>query len=362
MPNLPAYLHLCFLHIYLYACYLTPTFTLVAYMKDTFSLHPKYEGESKLAYFRRIAEILNTSPAYVKKRYYKDGQGLHDLPNVKSDKVISDFSWESVVDAAINYKDAINTTKSTQGTNLKMEIKTDKPICVVGIGDTQLGSYGTDMRLFKQITKEILETDNLYVMLLGDLTQMAVKFRGVLEMMDNLIPPKQQFLVLEDWVKTIKHKVICSVWENHAQMREENGIGWSPTAEMLAQHTAHFNGIGHIDLTVGGQEYKFAVSHFFRGRSMYNPLHAQIRYGKWEGQDREIIMAGDSHTYGVLSYNESGMRKLALNCGSIQTDSGYAKRFFSILTHPDYPCVVLDPHVKSFQALDSVASWVRLKG
>jgi hypothetical protein len=325
-----------------------------------------YQTEYSPAVNKELADKFQVTERYVR-RVYKDfirpkrEEGLHEKPFVVSNKVESDYNLDEILDAAEAYKQALNRTKNTQGTYLKMSLNVNTPICVVGIGDTQLGSYGTDLGLFKEITDEILNTPDLYVILLGDLTQMAVKFRGVLEMMDNLIPPKVQFKLLEDWIKKIKHKVICSVWENHAQMREENGIGFSPTAEMLAEHTAHFNGIGHVDLTVGSQEYKIAVSHFFRGRSMYNPVHAQMKYTKWEGQDREIVMAGDSHVPGVCSYFDGGVKRLAINCGSIQTESGYAQRFFSIKTHPLFPCVVLHHEKKMFQGLDSVANWIKIK-
>lgn len=313
----------------------------------------KQEGEA-------LAARLGTSFYYVKKIYYTSRDGFHQSPKVKSNKVLGDMDWRESIELIKGMQIMAEKAKSTQS-ELSIHYDTDKPICIVLLADLHMGSWGADYSAFQEMTDEILNTDGLYVILAGDLTQMAIKMRNVLEVSDNLLPPHWQYRFLESWMQEIKHKVICTTWENHAQMREEAAIGWSPTAQMLASHTAHFNGIGHIDLTVGEQIYKIAVSHFFRGNSMYNPCHSQMRYGKFEGQDRDIIMAGDTHTFGIASYTDGKNMKLALNCGSLHVNSGYGKRFFSLVTHPKFPCVVLHPDEKLFVPFPSVKAWLKSK-
>jgi len=73
------------------------------------------------------------------------------------------------------------------------------------------------------------------------------------------------------------------------------------------------------------------------------------------------LLAGDSHVFGVMDYSEGGKEKTAINCGTLQTNSGYAQRFFSLTTHPIFPCVVLWHDTRKWQALKSVKTWLELK-
>ena len=60
-------------------------------------------------------------------------------------------------------------------------IPADTAIAVLALSDTHIGSWSTDHGLFERITDEILSTPRLYVALLGDLEQMAIKAsQGVL--------------------------------------------------------------------------------------------------------------------------------------------------------------------------------------
>jgi hypothetical protein len=124
----------------------------------------------------------------------------------------------------------------------------------------------------------------------------------------------------------------------------------------------YFNGIGHIDVTIGGETYYICASHFFRGRSELNPLHSQLKYMRFQGQDREIALAGDSHVPAMMKYADGVKERLAINAGSIQTGSGYAKRFFSLKTHAVYPCFSLHPDQHIFSPFWSVNEFISLQG
>lgn len=297
---------------------------------------------------------------YDKKRYEmlkRRDLDQYRVPNIETNKKIANFHWR---DAIPIMKSMQNLAKEASGSqdHSNWKIKTDSEICVVIIGDLQLGSWATDYDLFLEITREILETPNLYVIFVGDLMQLAIKMRNVLEVMDNLLTPKLQMQFLDSWLMDIKHKVIASTWDNHSVMREEAVTGYSVYAEIFKRHTIYHNGIGHLDITVGEIEYRWAISHFFRGKSILNRTHAPARYMRHEAQDRDITAQGDFHEPGMSKYNESGRDKIAIVCGSIQTNSGYGKRFFSLTTCPAYPCVVLNPKEKVMTPYWSVKEWL----
>lgn len=276
--------------------------------------------------------------------------------NITTDKKVPDFNWRTIIPHLKTYQEIVDNASGSQ-TEALWKIDADE-ICVAVVGDLQLGSWATDYDLFMQVTDEIINTPNLYVILVGDLLQMAIKLRGVLEAMDNLIPPKIQLMFLDSWLQDIKHKVICSTWDNHSVMREENQVGYSTYASIFSRHTIYHNHIGHIDINVKDINYKWAVTHFFRGKSMLNNVHAPMRYLRMEAPDRDIAVQGDFHLPGIAKYWEGGKERCAAVCGSIQTDSGYAKRFFSLKTSPTYPCIALSGKTKMFTPYWSIQEWL----
>lgn len=241
---------------------------------------------------------------------------------------------------------------------LKFNIPTDETICVMVLGDTQLGSFGTDYELFEALTDEIISTPNLYVIIVGDILQMAIKMRGVAEVLDNAISPSMQMDWLESWLEEIEHKVIASTWDNHSVMREENQVGYSLYERIFASKVPFFRGIGEIELTVGKQEYNIAASHFFRGKSMYNKAHAPMRYMREMANHIEIAVQGDFHQPGILVQEFGGTMRYAIVCGSIQTNSTYAKRFFSLRTLPNMPCFTLHPEEHIINTYNTIGHYL----
>jgi hypothetical protein len=280
-----------------------------------------------------------------------------DKFEVTSNKKIGTFHWKDAIQPLKDLKTLFDNGKSSQD-YAHWKVTTNQDICVVVVGDLHAGSWATDYDLFIQITEEIINTPNLYVILVGDLLQMSIKLRGVLEVSDNALPPKWQLAFLESWLEDIKHKVICSTWDNHSVMREENATGYSRYADIFQRSVIYHDNIGHIDIQVNDQIYKIAAAHFFRGRTMYNPCHGQMRYMRMTSNDREVCIAGDSHESGLLIYNEGGTKKrIAINCGSIQ-NGGYGKRFFSLVNNPDFPCIRLSHKEHLITPFYSVKEWL----
>lgn len=323
---------------------------------------PKKHGETVESYTLRLSEKYNVTQKAARLKYYVHSPKERDKDQYKTakittDKKLRDISWEEYIGFINHGQDLFSKAKQSQDI-AHWSINTDKPICVIVLGDLHIGSWATDHELFKAITYELLNTPNLYAILVGDLLQMAIKLRGVKEVMDNALPPNHQMIFLASWLDTVKHKIIASTWDNHSVMREENQVGFSNYSEIFGRHVIYHDCIGHLSTIVNDIEYKWAVAHFFRGRSMYNPLHGHFRYIKEFAPDRDIVASGDSHTFGIGIWDIGNEEKIGLNCGSIQ-NSGYGKRFFSLINAPKFPCVVLDHKEKKISALQSVQQYVK---
>jgi hypothetical protein len=270
---------------------------------------------------------------------------FNEVFEIESDKKEVEFNYQEILEHALKSQEIYGKNNLSQ-TTANWSVKSESPIYIMFWGDQHIGASGMDIKGFRAITEELLNTPNLYVILLGDLMEMAIKMRSVHEVMGNIIPPKWQFKIVEAWLSEIQHKVICATWDNHVVMREENVLGWSPTAEMLAKKVIYHSGIGHIDVKVNDIVYKLAVSHFFKGNSIFNPNHELGRYIRNEYCEADIVAQGDRHTPAIQQLYISGKERTLIKCGTHNINSGYAKRFYSLKTFDDMPIVMLNQKEK----------------
>lgn len=261
-------------------------------------------------------------------------------PVVAADKKLGEFDWEEW-SAWIESGQKLRKKASFSQNFAKIELGDGtSPVILLQLGDFHIGSWATDYEALRRITQEILDTPNLYVILGGDLIDMAIKMRSVLEVTGQVLPPEQQMRFLEAWLEKIWPKVAFSCWCNHGVEREEKMTGISTVKNLLASKSVYFNGIGHPDITVGSQTYKGVISHKFRGSSMFDSTFGQARYIRMEANDREIGWQQDRHEPGLRQYFQGGLERVVVTCGALQA-GGYAERYFSLFTQKVFPAIVL---------------------
>lgn len=278
------------------------------------------------------------------------------------DKKVADFSWREWSDHASNAQKLYKRASQTQKT-ATIELGDGKsPVLLVPFSDQHIGGRGVNYGEFVRMTDMILSIPNAYFALLGDYTEYAIKLRSVAEVCAQLFDPAKQDQFIEQWFDEIWHKVAWATWDNHTIERQEKFTGSSATKRHFAKKVVFFDGIGHVDVVVGEQTYRWAVSHKFRGYSYQNPCHAGMRYMRFEGADREIAAMGDVHTPAFISYNDGERERLSLVSGTLNVDSTYANRYFSIFTQSHYPCVELHPTLHEFTPYKSIDRWLRTQG
>jgi hypothetical protein len=271
-------------------------------------------------------------------------QGMHpreDAPEITWDKKEKDFHWRDVM-GPLEAMQRIAAAASNSQDHAHIRIETDRPVPVLFISDWHIGSWGISYRELAETTQRILDL-GIRIACLGDMLQMSIRMRNVMEMGDNLLSPRIQMQFLESWLADLAPQMLWSTWDNHSVAREEEFTGFSHYAELFKETCIYHSGIGHVDLTVGDHTYKIVSSHRFSGNTPINPTAGQERYMRFEGIDRELAIAGDSHRPSVREYADGPLNRIAINCGTLQKDSGYAKRFFSLYTHDWMPVVVFHP-------------------
>jgi hypothetical protein len=281
-------------------------------------------------------------------------------PVIQHDKKKADFNWREWADHAIETQKLYKRASHTQ-THANVEIPAKQPILVMPFSDQHIGGRGVDYVEFIRLTNFIIDTPNLYVILHGDEAEFAIKLRSVAEVCAQLFEPTKQQQFIEQWFDEIAHKVICATWCNHVQEREEKQSGVSSKKLAFAPKTVYFDGIGHLDLKVGTQTYKIAVSHKFRGYSFQNPCHAGMRYMRFEGSDREIAIMGDIHQPSYISYADGATNRLSLVSGTLNINSAYAQRYFSLFTQANYPVIEFHHEQHEFTTFTSLDRWLRLQ-
>lgn len=257
----------------------------------------------------------------------------------------------------------IRKRSSVSNSQASFVFETSEPICIIALSDTHIGSIATDHDALERLTDEILAIPNLYVGLLGDLLDFAVKLRGVGEVQSDILNSEMQVAYLVSWLEEIAHRVCFASWGNHDVEREEVLLGTSRLGRTLAdRNIVYYGGIGKAAFFVGKQTYRMAVSHAFRGHSIYNPVHGGQRYATLTDADVDIVMSGDSHVPGVLQWTHGDRHKIAINTGSLKTHDSYARRYFSLHTHPVFPCLVLRPDEYMATPYWSIREWMLATG
>ena len=286
------------------------------------------------------------------------GQRDEGAPLALWDKAEGRFDWRRANQPIAAMQAMRRESKRSQHEG-RVVIPAEREVPVICLSDTHIGAWSTDHDLLESITDQILAQPDLRIFLLGDIANAAIKLRGVAEVKDDILPPDLQVEYLRSWLDEIAPRVLCAVWGNHDAMREEDAVGYSRLADLQAERTIYSSGIAHLDLTVGEQDYRLALSHRYRWRSQDNPCHGPSSYIRREAPDRDVCIAGDSHVPGVLEFAHAGRKRIAVNCGSTQTGSGYAKRWFSLTTLDVFPVLVFDPEEYAPRAYWSLAEYRR---
>lgn len=282
-----------------------------------------------------------------------------DAPKVVSDKKVGEFNWRDWTDWIETGRELRHKASFDQDRS-EIRVESDTPVCVLFLSDTHVGSWAADHDLFRRITDEILATSGLYIGLLGDVAEMAIRLRGVAEVTGNILPPELQARYVESWLEEVGPRILFSTWDNHAVEREEAGTGISAFAELLKRRVVYHNGIGHTDLIVGKETYHLAVSHRFPGSSLDHPCHGGVRHLTREAHGRELAASGDRHRAGIefLSSQHGDYRpRIAVNTGTLQLQSPYARRHFSLFSAPVFPCVTFHPEKHLITPFWSIESW-----
>lgn len=243
----------------------------------------------------------------------------------------------------------------------------DKKAAILFLSDVHLGSIYTDYEALRDMWQWILQTENLYIIIVGDF-------------IDNFAAPVPKLLLAGSETQIISPEVQRQLYKTYLLALQERG-------KILGAVLGNHEGFAAIDLwfdgslkfpveknrlylwlKIGEQEYRVALIHKSRFNSVINPSHSSLRELHLNYPDADIVCTSHTHSPSVtkLQYPRDGqlLERILIKTGTLKNDP-YSAQFFSPagIADPEsaMPCVVLHPHKRRmlhadfYDAIDFVA-------
>ncbi len=297
----------------------------------------------------------------LKERSHIPNDHLNGDTVITDDKKIGSFNYEEAIEQMIKLQEIKrNASSSQQLANINISTK-HKKIIGINLADMHLGSFGADYNLFQQYTDLILTHPQVYVFLVGDLTDNFIAFKNQAAIFSQAVSPAMQKMILQGWVEKIQHKILVSTWCNHSEM-EEKASGLNAIADVLKAKSLYLDGIGKVNLCINNIVYEIVLTHKTRNFSMFNKTHGLKQLARNDLPLCDLYIAGDRHDPSMETTFLQGKRMTMIQLGSFKTEDAYSRRYFSYSTSPVMPCVVFDTTEHSltgFWTIDEAIHYAR---
>jgi len=283
---------------------------------------------------KKLAELANISISKAR-TYVAIWKNLEKKTAIEKNE--EPYFFDKKIKENVDWREIFRNLETTQIIHKKLStsqdeatIKLTKKSIILFSADWHLGSVATDYKEFQYNIEKLLETDNCYLITVGDLIDNFRKFYSLEAIFSQIATPKMQKEILQSLYDelTKKRKWLAGCWGDHDVMWDEKIFGQSPVKELLAKKIVYFNGKGVLHLLVGEQKYEIVLSHKLLGNSIYNPNHPQNRESKWYHPEADLIVSAHKHNPAVQNIYQYGRRKCFIQVGTFKIDDGYSKRFW----------------------------------
>lgn len=182
-----------------------------------------------------------------------------------------------------------------------IKLKVDRPIGVLFVSCMHLGGRYTAYDEFAEIYEKILQTPDIYWGSLGDDIEGYLSFfRDKSAIEEQLLTVSRQRDLLYSVLSPLNdaNKLLFGASSQHGSDWARKDTGSDPIKEMYTQdfEVPFFDGTAYVTLQVGDQNYYIALSHEFKGNSMYNPNHPQKKALMTRYPNADVVIMGDKHT------------------------------------------------------------------
>jgi hypothetical protein len=302
--------------------------------------------------WKQIGKKLNKHPELVRS-LYRRSQDRREYPRAEPSpfigesideiycedkKVAEDIDWRELIEYAEDGS-RLNERMSISQEIGTVTISTDGPIAVCYTGDWHLGSNSIDYPQWTHDMQYIMDTDNLYMVTLGDDNENMRSFKTLSAVLSQVLSPQQQISLMFSLVDelTQKNKLLAKVSGNHDGEFDERLFGQSLMAYLYKNlKTPVFENRGVLKIRIGDQTYSNLLFHKSRFRSFLRPVHGAYR--EWQmSYPAEVVVGAHDHVpgaeimYGYTLAQQDGQdiggEVFLLKVGSYQ-EGDYGWRYF----------------------------------
>jgi len=338
--------------------------------------HKQQDKQATIAAYRQTRSIRETARQvdipYTSTRRILEKAGVldekptaprpHERPQFEDLKTV-DMPWRKVLDFCTEGEEIYRKTRGGQE-KATVKIDSDRPIVICYSSDWHLGSASVSHDQWRRHVDTLLNTPNLYMIAVGDYVDNFLKFRSIMPVLEQIIPPRIQFDVLEKiFDEMIKNdKLLAASWGNHDDERMENEIGFSLVEKMLRNKVPYLGGQGLVTIETGDQKYSHLLTHKSRYQSFLNKLHGAKRMYQLVWPAR-IVVTAHTHNPDYETYFHYDTQNYLVKCGTFKDHDGYSARYWTqgrigvpaLVFYPDrdeiVPFLRVDQAVKYANAL-----------
>ena len=177
---------------------------------------------------------------------------------------------------------------------MEIKVKSNKPFGLSFVGDPHIDNNGCDWPLLESHIKILAETDGLYAVNLGDLTDNWVG-RLVRLYADQEMSKKQAWKLAAYFMRDAGIKWLCHILGNHD--------AWNDGPYLIKANAAPIVPVEDYNsrfqlLYPNGSRTRIHAAHNFPGNSIWNPMHGPQKAATIKEQ-ADIYACGDKHTWAV---------------------------------------------------------------
>lgn len=275
-------------------------------------------------------------------------------------KKADDVDWRDFVDLAeTNQAMGIRLKSSQRIANVKIE--TELPIALMFTSDWHLGDQTADHVTWRKDVEFLLETPRLYMVDLGDDRQNARQFRVLASVLEQVLSPKQQALMIRNLIDELTKgdKLLAKIGGNHDEEWDLKIFGEAMQRYLTEKMKApRFHNRGLVKLMVGKQLYTLLLFHKSRFKSFLRKTHGSMREYQLS-YPADIVAGGHDHEPGMEHHHHYrlaaeakmgfGGETILIKTGTYQ-DSDYGWGYYHDGGFPTNYTVVLYPDHKKMIA------------
>lgn len=233
----------------------------------------------------------------------------------------------------------------TERHEITVRIEDTRPVLCAWLSDLHIGHTRVQMKKLREDFEAVRNTDGLFAILGGDLTDNVVTAtagRGMFQ--EQLTPAEFQRHLMDEALTYLgTDKVLGMVLGNHDEWSLSHD-GFNPIKYLAGKLGCPYLGpTGVVNIELGSETYRLLVSHQSRYYSAFNKTHSAKRLEDFE-TDADATMVGHTHEFAAEWTRRRHQYKFYGQAGTYLRDSRYGKRKGYTDATPEMPGVILWPN------------------